>query len=132
VNGGALVSGLVAGTQSDEKTQSMTFAADIPEGSLAQLMRANLDRLIDGAHMAAVDTATDPGQHALAVAVSCVGRRLLLGKQTEDEIDATRSGLPEDTTLVGFYSYGEVSSVAAGVCDLHNQTMTITTFWESV
>ncbi|GAA4705248.1 FIST signal transduction protein [Phytohabitans rumicis] len=115
----------------DEQEQSMTFAGDVPEGSLTQLMCANMDRLVDGAHEAAVETATEAGQPVLAVAVSCVGRRLLLGRRTEDEIDAARSALPPGTDLVGFYSYGEISSTTPGICDLHNQTMTITTIWES-
>jgi len=117
----------------DERDQSMTFAGDVPEGSMAQLMRANLDRLIDGAHAAAQDTATDrtiPGP-TLAVAVSCVGRRLILGRRTEDELEATLSGLPDNTPLVGFYSYGEISPMAPGTCDLHNESMTITTFQET-
>jgi hypothetical protein len=114
----------------DEGTQSMTFAGDVPTGSVAQLMRASLDRLIEGAHAAAVATETNPDGGALAVAVSCVGRRLLLGGRTEDEIEATLSGLPPQTTLVGFYSYGEISPILAGTCDLHNETMTIATFWE--
>jgi hypothetical protein len=124
----------------DEETQSMTFAGDVPNGSLAQLMRANFDRLIDGAHAAAVATGSGDrerdgdgdgdGDATLAVAVSCVGRRLLLGRRTEDELDATLSGLPTGAELVGFYSYGEISPIAAGTCDLHNQTMTLTTFRE--
>jgi hypothetical protein len=114
----------------DEDTQSMTFAGDVPSGSLAQLMRANFDRLIDGAHAAAVATGSGGGDATLAVAVSCVGRRLLLGRRTEDELDATLSGLPTGSELVGFYSYGEISPIAAGTCDLHNQTMTLTTFRE--
>ncbi|MCW6010446.1 FIST C-terminal domain-containing protein [Micromonospora sp. CPCC 205371] len=115
----------------DEREQSMTFAGDVPEGSLAQLMCANMDRLVDGAHQAALETATEAGQPTLAIAVSCVGRRLLLGRRTEDEIDAARSALPPETDLVGFYSYGEISSTTPGIGDLHNQTMTITTIWES-
>jgi hypothetical protein len=114
----------------DEEAQTMTFAGDVPTGSLAQLMRANFDRLIEGANEAATATGLEPGGPTLAVAVSCVGRRLLLGRRTEDELDATLSGLPADTELVGFYSYGEISPIAAGTCDLHNQTMTITTFRE--
>ena len=114
----------------DEDAQSMTFAGDVPTGSLAQLMRANFDRLIDGANEAAVAIGLGPGNRTLAVAVSCVGRRLLLGRRTEDELDATLSGLPAGTDLVGFYSYGEISPIAAGTCDLHNQTMTVTTFRE--
>jgi len=117
----------------DEQTQSMTFAGDVPEGSRAQLMRANLDSIVDGAHTAATDTGTETGPNgpALAVAVSCVGRRILLGARTEDELEATLSGLPDGASLIGFYSYGEISPIVAGTCDLHNQTMTLATFWEA-
>lgn len=115
----------------DEENQSMTFAGDIPEGSLAQLMRANLDRLVDGAHAAAAATGTDPRQTVLAVAVSCVGRRMILGGRIEDELEAVLLALPAGAEMVGFYSYGEIASVAAGTCDLHNETMTLATFWEA-
>lgn len=119
----------------DEATQSMTFAGNVPEGHLAQLMRANLDRIIDGAADAAAQPTTkladSPGD-SLAIAISCVGRRLILGEHTEEEIEATRSALPEGTQQIGFYSYGEISPYATGHCDLHNQTMTLTTIGEVV
>jgi hypothetical protein len=115
----------------DEDTQSMTFAGDVPNGSMAQLMRASLDRLVDGAHDAAVEAAANLPDGALAVAVSCVGRRLVLAGRTEDELEAVVSALPAQTPMVGFYSYGEISPVVAGTCDLHNQTMTIATFSEA-
>jgi hypothetical protein len=36
-----------------------------------------------------------------------------------------------DTLLAGFYSYGEISPFTPTArCELHNQTMTITTFAE--
>jgi hypothetical protein len=124
----------------DERANSMTFAGDVPEGSLARLMRANFDRLVEGALGAAQDAhPPGPGSGAgdgasdgpmLGVAVSCVGRRLLLGQRSEDELDAARSGLPDGAEMVGFYSYGEISPVTPGTCDLHNQTMTITTISE--
>jgi hypothetical protein len=118
----------------DEEHQSMTFAGDMPEGSLARLMRANFDRLIDGASEAASlagrmhDSATDP---TLAIAISCVGRRLVLGERAEEEIEATLDILPGGTRQIGFYSYGEISPYTQGACDLHNQTMTLTTIRES-
>ena len=116
----------------DESRQSMTFAGDIPEGSLAQLMSANFDRLIEGASSAAAATKADPAEApALAIAISCVGRRLVLGERAEEEIEATSEGLPDGTTQVGFYSYGEISPFATGACDLHNQTMTLTTISEA-
>jgi hypothetical protein len=116
----------------DEASQSMTFAGDIPQGSLVQLMRANFDRLIDGASGAArlVMEHGEPAGDTLAIAISCVGRRLVLGERTEEEVEATLEVLPEGTRQVGFYSYGEISPYANGRCDLHNQTMTLTTLCE--
>ena len=114
----------------DESRQSMTFAGDVPEGSTAQLMRGTAERLVDAAQLAAVSARLSGDVPALAVAVSCVGRRLYLGQRAEDELEAVVSGLGPNCDLVGFYSYGELSPVSAGTCDLHNQTMTITVFRE--
>ena len=117
----------------DEEEQSMTFAGDIPEGWLAYLMKANLDRLVEGASGAA-HTAQALVQNTfptLSIAISCVGRRLLLGERTEEETEATLDILPEGTQQIGFYSYGEISPYTTGHCDLHNQTMTLTTIGEA-
>lgn len=116
----------------DEAAQSMTFAGDVPEGWLAQLMHANFDRLVQGASDAAADTldASAAGD-VLAIAVSCVGRRLVLGDMAEEEIEATSAVLPSGAKQIGFYSYGELSPLASGRCELHNQTMTLTTLAEA-
>jgi hypothetical protein len=118
----------------DEADQSMTFAGDVPKGHLAQLMRANFDRLVTGASEAA-DLArgneADDGAPVLAVAISCVGRRLVLGERIEEETEATLESLPRGARQVGFYSYGEISPHTSGQCDLHNQTMTLTTWRET-
>ena len=116
----------------DEASDSITFAGDIPEGAYVRLMRANFERLIDGAADAAhaIDTGAYGSGPMVAIAISCVGRRLVLGPRCEEEIDATLNGLPSGTRQVGFYSYGEISPLANGKCDLHNQTMTITLLWE--
>jgi len=114
----------------DETQQSMTFAGDMPQGSTAQLMRGTTERLVDAAQSAAVSARLPGDEPSLAIAVSCVGRRLYLGQRVEDELEAVASGLGPSCGLVGFYSYGELSPVAAGSCDLHNQTMTITVLRE--
>ncbi|RMH02286.1 MAG: hypothetical protein D6706_00300 [Chloroflexi bacterium] len=114
----------------NEADQSMTFAGDIPEGSLAQLMKANFDRLIDGASEAALMTHPPANTPVVSVAISCVGRRLVMGEYTEEELEATLEALPVGVHQIGFYSYGEISPYASGHCDLHNQTMTLTTFAE--
>ncbi|TME28735.1 MAG: hypothetical protein E6I75_23300 [Chloroflexi bacterium] len=118
----------------DEAQQTMTFAGDVPEGALARLMRANFDRLIDGASEAGSMASlphSDNAEDTLAIAISCVGRRLVLGERAEEEIEATLDVLPERTRQIGFYSYGEISPYAHGACDLHNQTMTLTTIREA-
>jgi len=111
----------------DEESQSIPFAGDIPQGALVQLMYANLNRLIHGASKAAAamtfQAATDTP--LLLIAISCVGRRLVLGQRTEEEIEATLKIFPIGTQQVGFYSYGEISPLSSGRCDLHNQTMTL-------
>lgn len=119
----------------DEATQSMTFAGDIPEGVFAQLMRANFDRLIQGASEAATltinsDNSLHSNSPTLCIAISCVGRRLVLGERTEEEVEAALEILPKGSQQIGFYSYGEISPYQSGTCDLHNQTMTLTTITE--
>jgi hypothetical protein len=115
----------------DEATQSMTFAGDIPTWHYAKLMRANFDRLILGARGAGEVALGEHSGPALSIAVSCVGRRLVLRERVEEETEAALEALPPGTTQVGFYSYGEISPHANGPCDLHNQTMTLTVFSEA-
>ncbi|MDH5426805.1 MAG: FIST C-terminal domain-containing protein [Nitrospirota bacterium] len=114
----------------DETDQSMTFAGNIPQDSLVQLMRGNFDRLITGASEAALQTNSKDVQNTLAIAITCVGRRLVLGERAEEEIEATLEVFPQGTQQIGFYSYGELSPYANGRCNLHNQTMTVTTISE--
>jgi hypothetical protein len=117
----------------NEAHNSMVFAGDIPEGYRAQLMKANFDRLVDGASIAAqqVWESSSQGSPQLAIAISCVGRRMVLGERTEEELEAACEILPEGTWQIGFYSYGEISPFTTGQCDLHNQTMTLTTISEA-
>lgn len=113
----------------DEESQSLTFAGEIPEGYLAQLMHSNTDRLVDGAATAAEKAKIDSTE-LLTLAISCVGRRLVMGERTEEEVEAVADVLDNQGVLVGFYSYGELSPLANGKCALHNQTMTLTTIGE--
>jgi hypothetical protein len=66
-----------------------------------------------------------------SILVSCIGRRLLMGQRTVEEVEAVAAELGAETFQLGFYSYGEISPHAtSGLCELHNQTMTITTLAE--
>lgn len=118
----------------DEKAQSMTFAGNLPQGAYARLMKANMDRLIDGASRAAqINTACHQSRSLpqLGILISCVGRRMVLGQRVEEEVEAVKEVLGRTCRLTGFYSYGEISPIKPGTpCELHNQTMTVTTLTE--
>ena len=115
----------------DEQQQSMTFAGDVPEGAYARLTKANVERLVDGAEGAARASRADDVAPQLALLISCVGRKLVLKQRVEEEVEGVRSILGEQAALAGFYSYGEIAPFSRGArSELHNQTMTITTFAE--
>ncbi|MGE0268651.1 MAG: FIST signal transduction protein [Candidatus Omnitrophota bacterium] len=120
----------------DEKEQSMTFAGDIPENSTVRLMKANFNRLVDGAVGAAKNSLVplDSMNAELSILISCVGRKLILKQRTEEEVEGVRDVVGGQSILTGFYSYGEIAPFGADFkeCQLHNQTMTITTFSEKV
>jgi len=115
----------------NEADNSMTFAGDMPEGNIAQLMMANFENLVEGAEDSAKHAITDiiakNGGEKLAILISCVGRKLVLGPKIDEEVEATKQMFDGQTTQIGFYSYGEISpQFGTGSCELHNQTMTIT------
>src|SRR5690606_28305487 len=95
----------------NEREKSMTFAGDVPEGAYARFMKANFERLIDGASEAARRSLEGLKGNApeLAVLISCVGRKLVLKQRTEEEVEAVRDALGGGPTLSGFYSYGEIA-----------------------
>jgi hypothetical protein len=112
-----------------DEEDAMIFAGDVPEGSACQLMLGDFDHLVAGAGRAAMQ-AMQP-DCGLAILVSCVGRKLLLGQRVAEEVDAVTDVLGESCGVTGFYSYGEIAPHGeSAFCDLHNQTMTITTFAE--
>jgi hypothetical protein len=120
----------------DEANSAMTFAGDMPEGWSAQLMRGNFDRLAEGAAEAAstaMKVQPRSQSDVAAILISCVGRRILMGENIIDEVLATQSALGPDVHSIGFYSYGEIAPHAvSGFCELHNQTMTVTTLAEAL
>lgn len=117
----------------DEANQSLTFAGDIPMGARVKLMKANFDNLIDAASQAASLSFNNELNRKpdYALLISCVGRKLILKQRVDEEVEAVADIFDKNTTISGFYSYGELSPFNnEGRCQLHNQTMTITTFSE--
>lgn len=117
----------------DEENKSMTFAGNIPNGSMVRLMKGNFDKLIDASYNAAeLIRKKQIKEPELALLVSCVGRKIVLGNRIEEEIEVVKEVFGDEMLVCGFYSYGEISPTLSNVaCELHNQTMTITTMYES-
>ena len=99
----------------DEAAQSMTFAGDMPEGVLAQLMRANFDRLVQGASDAATlavnsrdrfighTAALDTFQH-IRSAISLLHNYLIRSKETSPILTGTLRKVNFVVCLIGFAS----------------------------
>lgn len=121
----------------DEAAGSLTLAGDIDPQGYLKLMHSSTDTLICGAETAAQlasDSARDSDTDAprLALLVSCVGRKLVMGDRVDEEVEAVAGILGSRTTVCGFYSNGEIAGSGNGSdCRLHNQTMTITWLTES-
>lgn len=116
----------------DEENKSMTFAGNIPLGSTVRLMKGNMDKLIDASYNAAMQIYNKQSHEPeLSLLVSCVGRKIVLGNRIEEEIEVVKEVFGDKLLICGFYSYGEISPTLNGVaCELHNQTMTLTTISE--
>lgn len=117
----------------DDATGSLTLAGDIVHNGYLRLMHASTQALILGAQTAAqaAQLPLPGGEESLALLVSCVGRKLVMGGRVEEEVEAVAEVLSQGAVLTGFYSYGEISPFSNDLtCQLHNQTMTITTLAE--
>ncbi len=116
----------------DETEQSLTFAGDVPIHAEVKLMKAGAQTLIEAARKSAVNAKHSGDQNPeLAVLISCVGRKIILGKKTGEEVEQVKNTMGNNSHVMGFYSYGEIAPHQSGesAC-LHNQTMTITTISE--
>lgn len=118
----------------DENTGSLILAGEIEQDGYLKLMHASTDGLVDGAEIASTAAVRMLGDAnvALALLVSCVGRKLAMGQRVDEEVEAAAAVIGNQAVLTGFYSYGEISPFLPGSsCRLHNQTMTITCFGEA-
>ncbi|MEO5346476.1 MAG: FIST C-terminal domain-containing protein [Magnetococcus sp. YQC-9] len=113
----------------DEAAGSLVLAGDIDPHGFLRLMHASTDALVNGAETAAETTRLMVAEcgAGLAVLVSCVGRKLVMGDHVDEEVEVVAQALAKGTVTSGFYSYGEISPFSTTTeCKLHNQTMTIT------
>ena len=118
----------------DDNESAMIFAGNMPQGSTVRMMRGDIQKLIRASATAAKDSVESLKNRKpqLTLMLSCVGRKIIMDKKVEEEVLAAEEILDGDCAVAGFYTYGGLSPFGVGTpCELHNQTMTITTFSES-
>jgi hypothetical protein len=96
-------------------------------------MRTNTEQIINNAGMAGEEAGKNNEKAIFALATNCIGRKLVLGAMSNNEIMSIKSNLRSDVLMAGFYSYGEFSRffIPGQACKLHNQTVVITLFDEN-
>jgi hypothetical protein len=114
----------------DEAAGSLMLAGDVEPGGYLTLMHANTDGLAIGSESAAKALGPMPMGGKALVAISCVGRKLVMGARVDEEIEALMDVVGTDVNIAGFYSNGEICGSKMDNCSLHNQTMTLTMFAE--
>ena len=113
----------------DEAEGSVTFAGDVPEGSIVSLTEVVPEGLLSGTETSVrrATTGFAGGQPAIALLFSCAARKWVLGSRAEGEIERLTAslsalGLP-GVDFSGFYAFGEICPLAPdGPPLLHNET----------
>ena len=115
----------------DHEIGAVAFSGAAPEGSVARLMKASPESLVDAAEEAARESVAVFGPPDFALLAGGVGRRAVLKHRTEEEIEAAGAVFGERAALAGFYSCGEISPASRfSRYEVKSQTMSVTTFTE--
>jgi hypothetical protein len=112
----------------DRKERSITFAGEIPEGAMVNLTCGDTASILKAAEAAAKEARRAIGDTAPKVVFcySCMARKIVLGRRTEEEIEQVRAQFGHQIPIIGFYSYGEFCPVGpVAPSHLHNETITL-------
>ena len=115
----------------DHDQKLLRFAGDMPTGETVQLMSSGVMDLLDSTVDLAERFEKESENNGLLMAISCVGRRIVLDNMSSEEFAELKSVFGKNFSYFGFYSYGEFSNNGFDSrCQLHNQTLTIATIIE--
>ena len=112
----------------DRKERSITFAGEIPEGAMVNMTCGDRNSILEAAEIAAAQAleAMDEATPKIIFCYSCMARKIVLGRSTQQEINRIRDRFGPQVPMIGFYSYGEFCPVGpAAVSHLHNETITL-------
>jgi hypothetical protein len=117
--------------RTDEAAGSIHFLGDVPDGARVHITTTNRDQILAATRSSFQQALDDfpkdsasAGKPALALLISCAGRKQILGSRTQEEtriVNELLAGVP----AAGFYGYGEIARLAKdGISHYHNETFT--------
>ena len=117
--------------RTDEASGCIHFLGDVPDGARVHITTTNRDQILDATRSSFQHALDDfpkdsggTGTPALALCISCAGRKHILGSRTQEEgriVNELLAGVP----AVGFYGYGEIARLEKdGISHYHNETFT--------
>lgn len=107
----------------DFSTGSLIFAGSVPSGSRVMFSSSFGYEIIEKSIREINDLYHDHPDAFLIMAFSCIARHSVFGDAVDDEIKAA-SDLWH-APLIGFFTYGEIGPGSTGVCDFHNETLSL-------
>jgi len=123
---------LRCGLSVDHKKGTISLAASIPKGSAITLTTASRGDIVNGAKLAAEQAISSlKGAKPKAILMfSCVGRKLVLGRRINEEVEAVKGVLGKDVPIVGLYTYGEIGPIdkmkkELSITKFHNETVVL-------
>lgn len=112
----------------NREERSITFAGEIPEGAMVNMTCGDKPSILEAAETAAKQARSAIGDAVPKVifCYSCMARKIVLGRRTEEEIDRVQAEFGSQIPIIGFYSYGEFCPIGPAACNcLHNETITL-------
>ena len=116
----------------NKKDGSITFAAAIPEGKEVTLTYSSRSSIINGSRLSAQQAKKTLGKARprLIMMFSCVARKMVLDRRTNEEIKAVKQVFGNYVPIIGFYTYGEIGPIDKRIPSLqstrwHNETVVL-------
>ncbi len=99
---------------------SLACVGEIPDGALLYILTGDVDELIRTVGDVSARLHPDGG---FVVAFGCIGREMLMGERYPEEVAAMSRELPDDMTLFGVLTLGEIAGRDEGCLDFYNMTV---------
>jgi hypothetical protein len=114
---------------------SVVYLGDIPENATIQMARGSREDILDGMReaIATLKKRVKDRVFNCLLLFSCAARKLMLGLDTEKEIEIALSELPDHVSINGFYTYGEIGPIDSSIENLnqnkfHNTSIVLCAF----